>query len=82
MKPTLPVDFNNSDVDGAVRLATTGALSAMESMSWAPAEGVEVFITDGELYADAVVGMSNGMWVARVRQWFDAPPQSDDGDGS
>ena len=81
MKPILLVDFNNSDADGAVRLTTAGALSAMESM-WVPTEGAEVFITDDELYADAVVGMSNGMWVARVRQWLDAPPRSDGGDGS
>ena len=82
MTPILLVDFSNSDSDGAVRLTTAGTLNSMESLSWVPTEGAEVFITDGELYAESVVEMSDGMWVARIRQWLDAPPRSDGGDGS
>ncbi|MGO4702659.1 DUF7336 domain-containing protein [Dyella sp. 2RAB6] len=73
MRHVLPVNFNNADADGVVRLNTRGVLKALGELSWALTEGAEVFITDGEIHASAVVQLSDGIWIARVTQWLDEP---------
>lgn len=77
MRHVLPVDFNNADADGGVRLNTGGVLKALGETSWALTEGAEVFITDGEIHASAIVRLSDGIWIARIIQWLDEPPRRD-----
>lgn len=67
----IPVDFNNSDSDGVVRLTSNGTLDAISSFSMTLSEGMEVFITDGELHASAIVEDRGGIWVAVVTKWLD-----------
>jgi hypothetical protein len=66
----IPVDFGNCDPDGAVRLITRGTVKAIEDAGVTLQEGVEVFLTDGELRASGKVTMRDGMWVALVSNWL------------
>lgn len=74
MRDVLPVDFNNADADGVVRLNINGVRRILGEMPWALTEGAEVLITDGEIHASAVVQLSDGIWVARITQWLDELP--------
>lgn len=67
----IPVDFNNADADGAVRLETKGTLDFLRSRSIELAEGMTVIIADDELIARALVTMRDGIWVARIEGWLD-----------
>lgn len=68
--PEIPVDFNNCDADGAVRLVTRGTVDYLRSNSIALWEGLPIRMTDGELTAEGVCTERNGMWVAVVRRWI------------
>lgn len=71
MSITLPVDFGNCDADGAVRLMTRGATNALEEASLQLYEGMEIYLSDGELSAKGSVSLRDGMWVATIIQWMD-----------
>jgi len=62
----MPVDFNNRDEDGAVRLITRGTLSWLKEHALLLSDGQPIRITDGELIAEALVKERNGYWVATV----------------
>lgn len=71
MSITLPVDFGNCDADGAVRLTTRGTLDTLAKASLQLREGMEVCLSDGELFAEGVVSFRDGMGVAAVIRWTD-----------
>lgn len=68
----LPVDFGNCDSDGAVRLATQGAVAALASEDIQLREGLEVLLTDGEINAIGKVTIRTGMWVAVITEWLES----------
>ena len=70
MLPPMPVDFNNRDEDGAVRLTTQGTLWWLKEYSLLLTVGQSVRITDDELAADAVVEARNGYWVAKIVRYL------------
>ena len=70
MLPSIPVDFNNRDEDGAVRLTTRGTLRWLEECSLPLTGGQSVCITDDELTVDAVVEVRSGYWVAMIVRYL------------
>jgi hypothetical protein len=71
MNNYIPVDFNNCDEDGAVRLITRGVDAYIEENSIKFNEGDNVMLSDGELFAKAVLSYRDNMWVAIASDWLD-----------
>jgi hypothetical protein len=65
----IPVDFGNSDPDGAVRLVTRGTLEHLKSHGITLSEGLPIRMSDGELTAEGTCTLREGMWVAVVSRW-------------
>jgi hypothetical protein len=80
MSISLFVDFGNRDIDDAIRLTTKGTVESINEQDVQLCDGLELTITDGELYAVAVVSMRDGMWVARIVRWL-STDKSDKGNG-
>lgn len=64
--PQIPVDFNNADEDGAVRLITPGTTEFLASHQIVLAEGLQILMTDGEIFAKGIVTRRRGFWVAAI----------------
>ena len=64
----IPVDFNNCDEDGAVRLDTRGTLEHLASHRITLSEGLPITVTDSELIASGRVTFREGMWVAVIER--------------
>jgi hypothetical protein len=62
----IPVDFGNSDEDGAVRLGPTEYLK-QKNMTFF--EGQRVVMSDGEEVAEGLVTLRDGWWVVRIQKW-------------
>ena len=71
MNSYIPVDFNNCDEDGAVRLITRGVDVYKEENSVKFNEGDNVMLSDGELFAKALLSYRDNIWVAIVSDWLD-----------
>jgi hypothetical protein len=65
----IPVDFNNCDEDGAVRLNTRGTLEHLTSHRITLSEGLPITVTDGEITATGRVTFREGMWAALIERW-------------
>lgn len=70
MRTPVPVDFGNSDEDGAVRLITRGTIDHLRSRGIVLSEGMPILISDGELTAEGTCMQRDGMWVAVVSRWI------------
>lgn len=76
MTPSVQVDFNAADSECVIRLLPL-AKSVLEAQNATLEEGLEVIITDDELWARARVAFHHGMWVAVVEEWLDSSPGDD-----
>jgi hypothetical protein len=65
-----PVDFNNRDEDGAVRLVTHGLCEFIAENNLTLVSGLLILMTDGELIAEGTVSDRSGMWVATINRWL------------
>ena len=65
----VPVDFNNRDKDGAVRLITNGTTEFLRSKNILLEEGARIRMTDGELFAFGSLVHKDGIWVATITDW-------------
>ena len=81
MIPTLSVDFNAGD-SKYVYWLWPEAKSLLETQGLELKEGLEVIITDDELWAMARVEFHDGRWVAVIERWLDSPPKANDQDMS
>lgn len=66
----IPVDFNNCDEDGAVRLNTRGTITYLKENQIEHNENDEIIMLDGELRAEGIIEMRDEIWVAKVIKWF------------
>lgn len=66
----LPIDFGNCDADGAVRLVTRATVDALKEQSVELKEGMTLTLTDGELTAEGVTKMRDGLWVVIINRWL------------
>lgn len=66
----VPVDFNSSDEDGAVRLGTRGTVEHLRSRHIDLAEGMPIIVSDGEIVAEGTCTFREGMWVALIDRWW------------
>jgi hypothetical protein len=64
--PNIPVDFNAMNEDSSVRLNTRGALEALAREGINLHEGMDVVISDSELWAKAKVCVRHGIWSAEI----------------
>lgn len=64
--PALTVDFANADFDGAVRLVGRGTVRQLEELGVVLAAGMQVRLTDGEVFASATLERRDGIWVAML----------------
>lgn len=71
--PILPVDFGNCDPDGSVRLVTKGVTNFINEHSLQLRDGLNVIISDDELYAIGEVSWRDGIWVVMVKKWIKDP---------
>ena len=67
----IPVDFANCDEDGAIRLVTQGTVDYLRSNKVDLAEGLDILMSDGEIFADGSCTMRDGIWVAVVARWIE-----------
>jgi hypothetical protein len=75
MSIILPVDFGNCDSDGAVRLITRATLVAIKDNSLELSSGLELTLTDGELMAQGLAEVRDGIWVVVITRCLtDVPP--------
>ena len=65
----MPVDFNNRDEDGAVRLVTRGTRQYLDSKNVLLSSGAHIRMTDGELIAYGTTVDRDGVWVAVIEEW-------------
>ncbi|GLQ99121.1 hypothetical protein [Dyella mobilis] len=70
MSIILPVDFGNSDADGAVRLGTKQTLEAIDGNSIELSRGMRVTITDDEVTAEGTTELRDGFWVVLITRWL------------
>jgi len=73
MTPTVQIDFNTADSERVFRLLPISK-SELEAQNVELEEGVEVIITDNELWARARIEFHDGMWVAVVEEWLESSP--------
>ena len=66
---TIPVDFNNRDNDGSVRLNADGTTQFIIERGIQLAQGAVVSLSDGELNAAGVLERRGGIWVATDLKW-------------
>lgn len=71
--PRLSVDFNSADDERTVRLNTRGTLDALRAQGLALQEGMEILVTDDEMFARARVDKRDGVWVAVIIAWVERP---------
>jgi len=69
VEPTIPVDFNNCDEDGSVRLNTNGVHEFTQDTNFQFSEGLSVRMTDGEFTASGKLIRRDGIWVASELVW-------------
>ena len=65
----IPVDFNNRDDDGAVRLVTKGTRDFLRRNEIHLEEGNSVLISDGELSAEGTVLRRQDGFVVCIDKW-------------
>lgn len=73
MTPSVQVDFNAADSERVIRLLPM-TKSELEAQNVELEEGLEVIITDDELWARAKIAFHDGMWVAVVEEWLESSP--------
>jgi hypothetical protein len=62
----LYADFNDAAADGSLPLTSFGSLRSIAGVKNKLAEGLVVFLTDGDLSANATLGKAaDGTWYAR-----------------
>lgn len=66
---TIPVDFNNRDDDGSVRLNTEGTVHFIIDRGIQLVDGGVVRLSDGEVTAAGVSEHRDGIWVATALKW-------------
>jgi hypothetical protein len=73
MNPSVPVpvDFNNRDEDGAVRLNTRGTIEHLKATGVVLSEGLPIVISDSELTAEGTCTWREGMWIAVISRWVE-----------
>ena len=67
----IPVDFNNREEDGAVRLNTRGTEQFLAENGLKLSEGAKISMTDGELLAEGTTHERDGIWIAEIERWID-----------
>lgn len=63
-KKPISVDFNNADIDGAIRLTTSATLEAINEQNLNLVEGEKIWITDGEIEEIGTLALREGAWVS------------------
>jgi len=76
MIPTLSVDFNAGDSKHVYWLWPE-AKSVLEAHGLELKEGVDVIVTDEEIWASAKIAFHDGRWVAVIEKWLDPPVGGD-----
>ena len=66
--PTIYADFQNADTEGFVRLSTDGTRCDLERTGLVLAEGLQLYLSDGDLRISALVLKpgAEGVWRARI----------------
>lgn len=67
----VPVDFNNREEDGAVRLTTRGTLLYFEQNCINVKINQRITMSDGELVAEGIIRIRDNMYIAEITAWLD-----------